>query len=151
MSRTLSLAERRAVKAYQDEKLPALHAALNEAAGTDLALEVHWEAIARPDYPAESYADDDFWTNVFFTPLAAALRSVGQDDMGKEAIKAGIKTVVITYDEATAPVSAYENGLNLAGGTLTLNFQPYTNTGDENSYYFKDRVAAIVKFIESKL
>jgi hypothetical protein len=146
----LSLAERRAVKAFQDEKLPALQKAIDAAAGFAVPLEIDWNAIALKDQ-SQSYGDDQYWVFVYFKPLASALKKVASDDMGKKALKTGLKKVVITYDEATAPASNWDNGLSFDKGTLRINFQPYSNTDDEGGPNFKDRVASMVKLIESKL
>lgn len=82
----------------------------------------------------------------FEVPLAAALSQVGSDALGKQALRAGLKSIVITYDEATAPPSNYENGVTFKDGVLTLNFHPYTNTGD-----VEPRSAAIRKVLEAGL
>lgn len=146
----MGLAERRAVKAYQDLQYPALKKAIDDAAGFEVVLEVEWDKIATEGRAAQ-YHEDWFWTQIYFQPLAAALKLVAQDDMGKAALKAGLKKVVITYDEATAPISNYKDGWKFDGGVLTLNSAPATNAGDETSSDFKERVDAIQTNLEAKL
>ncbi len=141
----LGLADRRALKKYQDEKLPALKKAINEAAGFSVELDIKWENIARPG-EGERYNDDDYWTNIYFVPLANALKSIAADEMGKKALKAGLKKVVIDFDEKTAPATNYPNGLKLEDKTLYMNFTPFTNTAD-----IKEREKAIKELLESKL
>ena len=66
--------------------------------------------------------------------------------MGKESLKTKLKKVVVTYNKGTAPASNCANGVNFDSGTLTINFQPYANTGDITA-----RADAIQKLLESKL
>jgi hypothetical protein len=146
----LGLGDRRALKEYQDTKLPALQKAINEAAGFAVTLDVDWNAIARIG-EGDRYNDPEYWTQIYFQPLAAALKKVAVDDMGKKALKAGLKKVVITFDERTAPASNWPNGLKFDNGTFTINFTPFSNAGDESSANFKERVEAMVKVLESKL
>ncbi len=75
-----------------------------------------------------------------------ALKAITADDIGKEALKAGLKKVVITFDESTAPASNYETGLKLTDGVLTMNFTPWSNEDD-----LKRRAEAIQKVVEAGL
>lgn len=147
---SLGLAERRGIKKYQDETYPALLSAIRAAAGTELEVDVKWDVIAGAGQ-AVSYSEPWYWTQIYFEPLAAALAQVGRDDMGKEALKKGLKKVVVTHDAATAPASNYPNGLSFEGGVLTINFTPGANAGDKDSTDFKARVEAIVGALEPKL
>ncbi len=143
--RTLNLAERRAIAAYQEETFNGLKAQMIEAVGKDITIDVEWAALALPDQ-AERYSREDFWTNIFFVPTVKALSDLGADAMGKEALQGALQRIVFTYDEATAPSMAYENGVSFADGTLTINFKPFTNAD-----YIDDRATAIVKELERKL
>ena len=141
----LALPERRGIKQYQDTKFPEQQKAIKAAAGFDVPLEVKWEAIAKPG-EGDRYLEDDYWTNVYFVPLAAALKQVGGDAMGAQALKDKLKKIVITYDKDTAPASVYDKGLTFEGGTLTINFEPFTNSGDKDA-----RAKAIKDALEAKL
>ena len=142
---SLGLPERRALKQYQDTKLPELQKSINAAAKFELPLEVQWGAIAQKDQGA-SYLADDYFTNIYFVPLANALKGITADAMGAEALKAKLKKVVITYDQATAPASNYPNGVSFEGGTLKINFAPFSNSAD-----VEPRAKAIQGGLESKL
>ena len=142
---SLALSERRALKEYQEKKLPDLQRNINAAAKFDVPMEIQWGAIARKDQGA-SYMEDDYFTNVFFVPLANALKQITGDAMGAEALKAKLKKVVITYDEATAPAANYPNGVKFEDGTLTINFAPFTNPAD-----VEPRTKAIASGLEAKL
>ncbi|MES2820475.1 MAG: hypothetical protein V4812_15995 [Pseudomonadota bacterium] len=140
-----NVSERRAIAAYQEGAYVAKLQEVQAAAGFDVPVEVQWNSIALSGY-ADSYADEGFWTGIFFTPLTQALKEVARDDMGKEALKDKLKSVVVHYNKDTAPASAYEDGVSFADGVLTLNFQPYSNVDD-----VKERAAAIQKVLEAGL
>jgi len=144
-SHSLGLAERRAIKEYQEKTFPGLQAQITQAAGFEVPVEVQWDAIAQPG-DADKYASDDYFTNIYFTPLVDALKKITADDMGKQALKSKLKKVVITYNKGTAPASNYATGINFDSGTLTINFEPYSNAGDVTA-----RADAIQKLLESKL
>ena len=110
-----------------------------------MPLDVRWGAIAQKDQ-ADNYMQDDYFTNVYFVPLADALKQITSDAMGADALKAKLKKVVITYDESTAPASNYPNGVKFEDGTLTINFMPFSNSGD-----VEPRTKAIASGLESKL
>lgn len=143
--RTFNLAERRALKSYQEGKLVDLRKAIDAGAGKAVELEVRWDLIARPG-EADRYGEDQYWTDIYFVPLAKAFTRITADQMGKEALGAQLKKVVITFDEKTAPISTYENGVTFVDGTLTVNWAPFTNAGD-----IEERATGIVKVLESKL
>ena len=55
---SLALPERRALKQYQETKLPALQKAINDAAKFEVPLEVKWGSIAQKDQ-GDRYLEDD--------------------------------------------------------------------------------------------
>ena len=140
-----SLAERRALKEYQESVLPDLQNQINSSAGFEVPLNIKWAEIAQPG-EEENYSNDAYFTNVYFTPLVKALSSITSDALGKEALKAKLKGINIGYDPKTAPSSAYENGVNFKDGQLSLNFKPFSNASDIDA-----RAQAIINLLESKL
>jgi hypothetical protein len=140
----LGLAERRAIKQYQEKIYPDLKKKIDESAGFDLAVDVNWESIATPG-EADKYEEEGYWTKIYFEPLAAALKSITGDDLGKKALKEKLKKVVIHCDE-NAPASNYGSALKFDDGALTINWRQYSNAGD-----VKERVDALRKLLESKL
>ncbi len=141
------LAERRAMTAYQEAKYPEQLKAIQTAAGFEVPVEVQWDGLMLEDQ-AENFQEPWYLTDVYFSPLAGALKKVTADDMGKSALKAGLKKIVIRYDEATAPASSYTDGLTFEGGVLTLNYKPGANGSPDQAEL---RAEAIQKFLESKL
>jgi hypothetical protein len=141
----MGLAERRAIKEYQDTRYPELKKKNDAAAGFDVPMEIHWDKIAI-EGEADRYNDDYHLTDTFFTPLIEALGRVAGDTMGKETLKDGLKKVVITYDPQTATASNYEKGWPFENGVLTINYQPGANSADH-----EEKVDAIVRNLEAGL
>ena len=139
------LAERRALKSYQESVLPDLQSKINAAAGFEVPVNIDWEKIAQPG-EADSYSNDAYFTNIYFTPLIDALSSIGSDDLGKEALTANLKGINITFNPDTAPASNYANGISFEDGEVTLNFRPFSNADD-----IKERAEAIIEVLEAKL
>ena len=147
MENKLGLAERRALKEYQDNTYPAIEAAIKKAANFDVEINVKWEEIAKPEQ-APVYSNDEYWGSTIFKPLIRTLEAITIDEMGKDALKSNLTTIVIMHDEATSPISNYREGLDFIEGVLTINFTPYTNTDE---YAFAERVNAMQQLIESRI
>jgi hypothetical protein len=135
----MGLAERRALKEFQDNKFPDLEKRLNTAAGFELKLDVNWDQMMKDEY---SHLLDEGLLKVFFQPLEEALKAITFDNMGKEALKEGLKQVIIknTSDYYSPSYFKFE------GGTLTIDHTPYSNQGD-----VKDQTDAIKKILEKGL
>lgn len=136
----MGLAERRALKDFQDNRYPALKSEVDAAAGFDLPLEVVWDQLMKNDM---SHLLADGIEKVFFTPLIAALRAIAVDDMGKEALKAGLKKVVI---QNTNDYYSATSGFSFIGGTLTLDHTPYSNVD-----YINERTEPLTRLLEKGL
>ncbi|PXW66653.1 hypothetical protein [Methylobacterium sp. B4] len=142
---TVGLAERRAIAAYRESRYPAQEKAIQEAAGFPVPVEVAWDQLTIPG-DAKYYSDEGYFEKTIFEPLAAGLKDVTKDQMGREALRAKLKSIRIRFDEKTAPASNYPNGLTFAGNVLDVNWRPFSNVAD-----FKDRVAAVVQILEKNL
>jgi hypothetical protein len=118
----MGLAERRATKAFQDNSFPKLKAAVDAAAGFVVELDVAWDSLAQDGY---AHLYDEAWTKVYFAPLTRALEAVTVDDLGKTALKAGLKKIVIEDAGSSWPV--------FDGGVLTLKFPAVANLDDGES------------------
>lgn len=139
------LAERRAIAAYAKDMWPALEKSIQDAAGFPVAVTLDLKTLALPGY-ADSYAADDYLRKPVIDPVIRALSGIASDEIGKQALKDKLKSVVIFYDEATAPASAYRDGVTFADGTLKVNWKPFTNVDDLDA-----RVEALTKVLESNL
>jgi hypothetical protein len=136
----MGLAERRAAKEFRDKHYPALEAEIRAAAGFDLALEIDWDSLSKEDY-ANMYAES--WPKVYFQPLIESLRSITRDDLGREALTAGLTRVVIRNTSGFySPYSA----ITFEDKVLTIDHDPVTNIDD-----VKDRTDHMTQILEKGL
>ena len=105
----MGLEERRRVKELQDVTLPERVKEIAEICGAPIPYEVDWDSI-KEDATALNFLD-----NVSCHRLNMALRVICQDEMGKEAVREGLKLVKLKNVPA-----ATEMSIHLAGGTLEM-------------------------------
>lgn len=136
----MGLAERRALKDFQDNHLPALLAEIQRLAGFAVPVEANWDQLARPDY-AHMYTD--CFAKVYYQPVINALTDVGRDEMGRDALKAGLKKIVFAN---TAELYSADSAISFVDGVLTIDHDPCTNVD-----YVDDRAAVAIKVLEKGL
>jgi hypothetical protein len=135
----MGLAERRATKDFQDKHFPELKKEIEKLAGFAVPIEVNWDQLA-VEGQTELYREA--WTEIFFKPVIEALRQIGRDDMGKEALKAGLKKIEIRNASGYySPGSA----ITFTSGVLAIDHE-LSNVGDT-----KDRTDHIVTIVEKGL
>jgi hypothetical protein len=135
----MGLAERRAVERFKSDDYPGWKARIDQAAGFDVPVEVAWEDLAVAEY-ADSYAE--FFPKVYFQPLADALAAVTIDDLGRNALRAGLAKIVIRNSgQFYSPA-----GFDFDDGVLTLDHQPHVNVD-----YGEERTKALQLTLESGL
>ena len=83
----MGLAEKRKMKALQDVTFPDRVREIEEICGVAIPYEVDWNSLA-DDADALNFID-----NISCHRLNMALRVICQDDLGKEAIREGLKIV----------------------------------------------------------
>lgn len=105
----MGLAEKRAMKAAQDGWLPAREKELTEISGGAIRYEVDWDSFAT-DAKGIEWLEHNGPQQV-----SAALRGICHDALGKEAIQAGLKTVLLRN---VAKVE--EKQVTFQGGVLEL-------------------------------
>ncbi len=135
----MGLAERRATKEFQDKYFPELKNEIHKAAGFPVPIEVSWEQLAvegRTDHYREA------WTEIFFKPVIEALRQIARDDMGKEALKAGLKK--IEFRNSSGYYSPH-SAITFANGTILIDHE-LSNVGDTN-----DRTKHLIETVEKSL
>lgn len=135
----MGLAERRAIKEFQDNHLPKLQAEIHAAAGFPVPVEITWDQLATE---GQSSLYVEAWTEIFFKPVIEALRRIGVDDMGKDALKAGLKK--IEFRNASGYYSP-GSAITFQNGTLLIDHE-LSNVGDT-----KDRTNAAVELMEKSL
>lgn len=135
-----NLEERRAAKAFESDRYPSLKADLLKAAAFDVPIEVDWKLLSLAG-AASSY--EETWVKIYFTPLIDGLEAITKDQMGKDALKAGLKKILVTN---TANHSSASSAIKFAGGTLLVDHHPTTNAHD-----IKGRATAVQKVLEKAL
>ena len=101
----MGIAEKRAIKDAQ-EKIPARQDELKEISGAEVVYEVSWDSFA-DDAKGASWLD-------FNGPhqVSCAFRRICKDDIGRDAIKEGLKKVVlVNLADAGAKKLAYADGV----------------------------------------
>ena len=83
----MGLNERRKVKELQDVTFPGRVKEIEEICGAPVPYEVDWESLA-DDAEGLNYID-----NISCHRLNMALRVICQDEMGKEAVRQGLKAI----------------------------------------------------------
>jgi hypothetical protein len=135
----MGLAERRASKEFQDNDFPTLRNEIHELAGFPVPVEVSWDQLA---VEGQTGYYKEAWTEIFFKPVIEALRQIGRDDMGKEALKSGLKKIEFRNSaDAYSPSSA----ITFQNGELVIDHK-LSNVGDT-----QDRTKYIIEIVEKGL
>ena len=120
----MGMVERSAVAEFQERYYPALLKKVHAAAGYPVPVEVKWDTLAL-DKESDKY--NTHWPDMYFEPLVAGLGRINKDDMGRAAIKEGIKKIVIQNE---ANNKNPDRWAVLKDGVLTLDHLPHTNVQD---------------------
>ena len=83
----MGLNERRKIKDLQDVTLPGRVKEIEEICGKAIPYEVDWDSLA------DDLEGLNFLDNISCHRLNMALRVICQDDMGKEAVREGLKLI----------------------------------------------------------
>jgi hypothetical protein len=136
----MGLAERRAIKDFEDNHYPALKAQIDQTVGTEVELVADWEAIvAVSGLRVEKYTE--FLSGVFLIPIHKAFEQICSDDMGKEALGSALKKIELMNSDTHLE----SRGKKFENGVLTID-QKLTNV---DAQY--DRVKSIVAILEAAL
>jgi len=102
----MGLNERRKIKELQDVTFPGRVKEIEEICGTPIPYDVDWDSLS-DDLDGLNYID-----NISCHRLNMALRMICQDDIGKEAVRQGLKVVKLgnVKDEASMKM-AFEGGV----------------------------------------
>jgi len=105
----MGLNERRKIKELQEKTLPARSQEIAEISGAPVPYEVDWESLA-DDAEALNFLD-----NLSCHRLNMALRMICQDDLGKQAVRDGLKKVRLKNVKSKA-----EMKMTFEGGVLDM-------------------------------
>jgi hypothetical protein len=101
----MGLNERRKMKELQDVTFPGRVKEIEEICGAPIPYQVDWDSLAE-DAEALNYID-----NISCHRLNMALRVICQDDMGKSAVRGGLKQVKLkNVKDKSAMQITYQNG-----------------------------------------
>jgi len=135
----MGLAERRASKEFQDKHFPELKNEIVKIVGFAVPFEINWDQLA-VEGQTDSYKEA--WTEIFFKPVIEALRQIARDDMGKEALKTGLKK--IEFRNASGYYSP-GSAITFIDGHILIDHE-LSNVGDT-----KDRIKHLVEIVEKGL
>ena len=105
----MGLNERRKIKELQDTVFPERVKEIEEICGTAIPYEVDWDSLA-DDMEGLNFID-----NLSCHRLNMALRPICMDDMGKEAVRDGLKLIKLKNVKEKSAMS-----LTFNGGTLDM-------------------------------
>jgi len=101
----MGLNERRKIKEIQDTILPGRVKDIEEICGAPIPYEVDWDSF-------DTFEALNFLDNISCHRLNMALRMICQDDMGKEAVREGLKLIKLKNVKTPAEMSlAFANGV----------------------------------------
>jgi hypothetical protein len=109
----MGLEERRMIKELQDVTLPGRVKEIEEICGAPIPYDVDWTTLA------DDKAGLNFLDNASCHRLNMALRVICCDDMGKEAVREGLKKVKLVNVKSTD-----ERKMTFEGGILEMHV-PY--------------------------
>src|SRR5206468_3196223 len=97
----MGLAERRKIKELQDATFPERVKEIEEICGKAIPYEVDWESLA-DDAEGLNFID-----NISCHRLNMALRTICIDDMGKEAVREGLRLIKLrnVKDKSTMSIA----------------------------------------------
>src|SRR5690348_18223899 len=102
----MGLTERRKIKELQESTLPGRVKEIEEICGKAIPYEVDWESLA-DDMEGLNFID-----NISCHRLNMALRTICVDDMGKEAVRDGLRLIKLKNVKDKANMSiAFEDGV----------------------------------------
>lgn len=131
----MGLAERRAVKNYSETEFPKMKAKIDAVAGMDVTFDISWDTLEEDDY---AHLLEESIPKVYFKPILEAFREIAIDDMGKEALAEGVKSVVVRWTG--------EKTIDFEDGVLTVDHSPISNID-----YWEDRRDKIQSALEERL
>ena len=105
----MGLNERRKIKEMQDVIIPDRVKEIEEICGAPIPYQIDWESLA--DDPTGL----NFLDNISCHRLNMALRTICQDEMGKSAVRDGLKEVKLKNVKDKADMK-----INFAGGVLEM-------------------------------
>ncbi|WP_299098186.1 hypothetical protein [uncultured Winogradskyella sp.] len=117
----MGLAEKRVAKAFEANEFETILKEIKDIVGKDIAVNVDWKTLSTDGM---SHLYNKAWPPVYFEPLVNSLKSICQDDMGKEALNDELETIIIKNEAGNSSSNTWASFDN---NTLTLDHKPTSN------------------------
>jgi len=140
----MGLAEKRALKAFQQDNFAKCVATVARLARKDVPIGVDWEGLGANVSADKAHT---YWDQIFFLPLAAALEEICADGFGRDAVEEQLNRVQIRAAKRHVFNVTWKDG-QIALDHMVRDDSPVGGPGTKT---FKDRVAAIVGCLEENL
>ena len=137
----MGLAERRALEMFKTEKYPPLAREIHDLVGFEVPIEVDWTSLAVEN---QSHLYESCWPVVYFETTLASFREVCRDELGREAVKEGLKKIVFKNSGQHSGVA----GITFVDGVLIIDHKPTTNVDGPS---IPSRVKHLVSLLERNL
>lgn len=125
----MGLAEGRVSKAFETQNFPAFKAQIDQAAGFDVPMVVEWASLAEEGY---DHLYGVAFPKVYFEPIIEALKVVAIDDLGREALRDGLKSIHVRHSGNTE--------LSFIAGTLLVDHAPASNIDHWEGHLYGGRL-----------
>ena len=135
----MGLAERKALQELKDKAYPDFLKKIQTAAGFPVDVDVKWDSFSAVDSRTDLY--NTRFEKIYVTPLVDVMKEIANDKMGKDALKSGLKKIIIDGSSGSHP-----NGFTFNDGQLNMTHKLDTNIDD-----VEERKRFIKKLLESKL
>ncbi|WP_108868007.1 hypothetical protein [Aquimarina aquimarini] len=136
----MGLAEKRALKTFQEGTYEQLRNKINSIAGYDVEFDINWESLTTNKY---SHLWEDTFAKVYFAPIINAFTAITVDDMGKEALKETLTKIKIKDEN---DISNPDRTYDFTDGVLTIDHSSYINIDQ-----IDQRTSKLIQVLESQL
>ena len=135
----MGLAERRAVERFKNDAYPDWRTKITSASGFEVPVEVAWDELAVAD---NADGLGDYFVSVYFQPLVDALNGITFDELGKTALRDGLRQIVVR----NSGQHSSNSGITFTDGVLVFDHKP-----DVNVDYGDDRAKGLRQTLEAGL
>ncbi len=125
----LNLNQRRIQEAFKTSFYNGWEAEVKVIVGDSVAIEVAWDTFYNFTDEDSAQTVSEFWAGLYFAPLKTALAGVCADAMGKDALTAKLKKIVITGENESWDSDA----ATFTDGVFTINQMPFSASENEST------------------
>lgn len=136
----MGLVHKRILQEYQSTPYSEWKKKFDAVCGFEMPMEVKWDTMHKEQYQERDQYFKWFGM-VYFNPLLEVFKQLCVDDMGKEAVKASVKKIIISNGDVSS-----SRGSKFEDGVFHLVHSFHTNVDQE-----KERITGWRKLLESKM